>query len=346
MVEIACILSGILITLPIATFDYYSKKNLPGALICLLLAAIAWFLGRLFPLAGGAVIAILLGILLANIWQYPQMYKSGISATSKRVLQSAIVLFGFQMNLKYVLSLGGQGLVLICATIATSLLMANVIGKALRMHTNEQILIGIGTAICGGSAIAAIAPVIKASEREVATSISIIFLFNILAVFIFPFVARILSMSDLHFGIWCGAAINDTSSVVAAAYSYSNEAGNTATVVKLARTLMIMPAAFLLSILQAKKTGETGSFQISKVFPWFVVAFIVACIINSFNLIPEQISEIWGSMGKFCIMIAMAAIGLSTNPRELIRHGKKPILLGLSCSVAVALVSFIVQDLM
>ena len=346
MMVIVYVLLAILITLPIATPGYYSKKNLPGALICLIIAVIAWFLGRLLPLAGGAVIAILLGILLANFWQYPQICKAGISATSKRVLQSAIVLIGFQMNFGHVLVLGGQGLILICATIVTSLLLAYCFGKALRIKTNEQVLIGVGTAICGGSAIAAVAPVIKADEREVTTAISIIFLFNVLAVFIFPIVGHFLSMSDLRFGVWCGAAINDTSSVVAAAYSYSDAAGNTATVVKLTRTLMIIPAAFTLAIIQAKKEGESGNFSIGKIFPWFVAAFIAACIINSLHLIPAQASETWGNMGKFCIMMAMAAIGLSTNPGELIRHGKKPILLGFACSIAVAIVSLVVQGIL
>lgn len=346
MIKIAYVLLAMLITLPIASLGYYSKKNLPGALLCLLLASIAWFLGRLFPVAGGAIIAILLGILLANFWSYPQIYKAGISATSKRVLQSAIVLFGFQMNLGNVLVLGYQGLILICATIVTALLLAYVIGKALRVQTEEQVLIGIGTAICGGSAIAAVAPVIKAGEREVVTAISTIFFFNVLAVFIFPLVGHIFLMSDLRFGMWCGVAINDTSSVVAAAYSYSDVAGETATVVKLTRTLMIIPATFILAIRQVKKAGQAGSFRFSKVFPWFVAAFFAACVMNSINLIPAQVSIFWGSMGKYCIMVAMAAIGLNTNLRELIRHGKKPLFLGGCCSVAVALVSLLIQAML
>ena len=345
MIKIAYVLLALLITLPIATPGYYNRKNLPGAMLCLALALAAWFLGRLFPVVGGPVIAILLGIIVANVWHSPEMFKPGISATSKRVLQSAIVLFGFQMNLWNVLALGGRGLVLIGATIATAILIACALGKALRLEANEQILIGVGTAICGGSAIAAAAPVIKANEREVVTAISTIFLFNVLAVFIFPLAARLLSMSDLRFGLWCGAAINDTSSVVAAAYSVSDAAGKTATVVKLTRTLMIIPVTFILAILQAKKAGKEAGFSLGKIFPWFVAAFFAACLINSFNLIPPQLSAFWGGMGKFFIMAAMAAIGLNTNLRELIRHGRKPILLGGCCSVAVALVSLFVQAL-
>ena len=346
MIKILYALLALIITLPITTTSYYNKKNIPGALLCLALAIAAWVLGRLLPLAGGAVIAILLGMLLANFWHYPEKLKAGISATSKRVLQTAIVLFGFQMNLKHVLALGGQGLILICTSIATSLLLAYSIGKAMRIRTNEQILVGIGTAICGGSAIAAIAPVIKAEESEVATAISTIFLFNVIAVFIFPLAGHILSMSELRFGMWCGSAINDTSSVVAAAFSYGDTAGSTATVVKLTRTLMIIPAAFILALKQAKKEGGKGGFKMGKVFPWFVAAFLLACIINSINIIPAELSAFWGSMGKFCIMMAMAAIGLNTNLRELLSRGKKPLILGGCCSLAVAIVSLLVQALL
>ena len=346
MIKVFYILLALIITLPITTAGFYSRKNWPGALLCLALAIAAWFLGRLLPLAGGAVIAILLGMLLANFLKYPEKFKAGISATSKRVLQTAIVLFGFQMNFGSVLALGGQGILLILASIATSLFLAYCVGKALRIRTNEQILIGVGTAICGGSAIAAIAPVIKAEENEVAAAISTIFLFNVLAVFIFPVIGRFLSMSDLRFGMWCGSAINDTSSVLAASFSYSDAAGNTATVVKLTRTLMIIPIAFFMAFRQAKKDGVHGGFSMGKVFPWFVTAFLFACIINSSGLVPAGISKFWGGMGKFFIMMAMAAIGLNTNLRELLARGKKPILLGGCCSLAVALVSFFVQALL
>ena len=347
MGKILYTLLALLITLPITTPGYYNKKNYPGALLCLALATAAWFLGRLLPLAGGAVIAILLGMLLANFWKYPAFFKCGISATSKRILQTAIVLFGFQMKASSVLALGGQGLVLVFASITTSLILAYFVGKAMRIRSNEQILVGVGTAICGGSAIAAIAPVIKAEESEVATAISTIFLFNVLAVFAFPLAGHLLSMSELRFGMWCGSAINDTSSVVAAAYSYGDTAGGTATVVKLTRTLMIIPMAFVMAFRQAKKEGGEGSrFSLLKVFPWFVAAFFLACVINSTNLVPAQLSASWGSMGKFCIMMAMAAIGLNTNLRELVRHGKKTLLLGCSCSLAVAAVSLLLQALL
>ena len=344
MINFLYIIIALLITLPIATSGFYSKKNVPGAAVCLLLAAAAFYLGRLFPLAGGAVIAILLGLVLSGFGFGPQACKAGIAATSKKVLPSAIVLLGFQMNVSYILGSGGQALILIFVTIVTALLLSYFAGKAMRAGYNEQVLIGVGTAICGGSAIAAMAPIIKADEREIATAISTVFLFNVLAVFIFPAIGHLTSMGDMRFGVWCGAAINDTSSVVAAAYSYSDAAGNAAVVVKLTRTLFIIPMAVALAAIQGRRGQITDRLSIGKVFPWFVIAFLVACSINSFGVIPAQICAFWGGMGKFCIMMAMAAIGLSADPRGLISQGKRPVLLGGCCSLAVASASLVVQN--
>jgi uncharacterized integral membrane protein (TIGR00698 family) len=342
--KILYIIIAVIITLPIVTVSYYSRRNSPGAVLCLVMAVPAWLLGKLIPVAGGAVFGIIFGMLLASLWHYPDRFRPGIKDTSKRVLQAAIVLFGFRMDLNHVLSLGSQALLLIAVTIITAFLMAALAGRLIGIGSNEQTLIGVGTAICGGSAIAATAPVINASGKEVARSISTIFLFNVLAVFIFPLVGHLLQMTDLRFGMWAGAAINDTSSVVAAGYSYSDAAGNTATVVKLTRTLMIIPVTFILALRQSKKERDAGeSFILRKAFPWFAAAFLLACILNTSGIIPAGMTEFWGTMGKFCIVIAMAAVGLSTNLKELVLHGKKPVLLGFCCSFAVVIVSLLLQ---
>ena len=345
--EIIYIVTAIVITLPIVSTKYYSKENSPGALLCLAMAVPAWLLGKQVPVAGGAVFGILLGMMLANFWHYPPKFGPGIKNTSKRVLQAAIVLLGFQMNLGHVLGLSGRAFLLVITSIITAFLTAYIVGRLIGLGDNEKTLIGIGTAICGGSAIAAAAPVIDASEKEVARAISTIFLFNLIAVFIFPTVGHLMQMSDLRFGMWAGSAINDTSSVVAAGYSFSNAAGNTATVVKLTRTLMLIPVTFILALCQSKKERSAGGdFALGKSFPWFVIAFLLACILNTGGIIPARMAAFWGTLGKFCIVIAMVAIGLSTNLKELILHGKKPILLGLCCSIAVALISLVMQKLL
>ncbi|MCL2853348.1 MAG: YeiH family protein [Defluviitaleaceae bacterium] len=338
---IAYVLIALLITLPITGIGYYSSKNMPGALLCLLIALPAWVLGRLLPVAGGPVIGILFGMLLAQLWRLPDNCKPGTKETGKRVLQTAIVLFGFQMNLAHVVDIGGQALALLLAVVAAALILAYFIGKHLGLSDNERTLIGVGTAICGGSAIAAAAPIIKADDKQVATAISIIFMFNVIAVFVFPAAGHLMGMDDTSFGIWAGAAINDTSSVVAAGFSYSESAGNTATVVKLTRTLLIIPITFALALRQSKLTQEGGGFSLRKTFPWFVAGFLAASILNTTGAIPAVATAFWGEMGRFLIVMAMVGIGLGVNFKELLRHGKKPILLGFCLSLAVASVSLI-----
>lgn len=318
---------------------------LPGILLTMAIAVPGWFLGKQFPIIGGPVFGILIGILLA-FWKRPIFFNDGIKFTSKKLLQSAIILLGFEMNLYNVIKVGSQSLLVMLFTLTAAFTTAWLVGRALKLQGNVATLIGVGTAICGGSAIAATAPVIKAEDKEIAYSISTIFLFNVAAVFIFPAIGHLINMSDVGFGIWAGTAINDTSSVVAAGYSYSDAAGSLATIVKLTRTLMIIPITLFLAIYTHKKTSHKTNFTISKVFPWFVLGFLAASIISTTNLISPEAGKLIAQFGKFLIVMAMAAIGLNTNIKQLIGNGIRPIILGMSCWIAVALTSIIVQYLM
>ena len=219
------------------------------------------------------------------------------------------------------------------------------------MAGNTAIFTGVGTSICGGSAIAATAPVIDADDREVAYSISTIFLFNILAVFLFPAMGRAFGMTDQGFGMWAGTAINDTSSVVAAGYAFSDAAGDFATIVKLTRTLMIIPITLVLAFwrtTRVKRAGgaEENSFSLKRIFPWFVIGFLVAAVLNSTGIFPTALMGALNWLGKFGIMVAMAGIGLNTNVKSLFKNGLRPISLGLCCWIAVAAVSLVVQRLL
>lgn len=314
----------------------------PGFILVTAIAMLAWFLGTAFPLIGGPVFGILLGMLVA-FWQRPSYYEAGITFSAKKILQASIILLGFEMNLQRVFAVGSQSLYIMLFTLTAAFITAWLVGRYLKLTGNTSILIGVGTAICGGSAIAATAPVISASDKDVAYSISTIFLFNIAAVFIFPFLGHLLHMSDLGFGLWAGTAINDTSSVVAAGYSYSNEAGNFATIVKLTRTLMIIPITLTLALFAARQKTATTQFNFIKIFPWFVIGFLVASIINTTGLFSPVVCTLLGSTGKFCIILAMTAIGLNTHLQDLIGNGLKPIILGLACWFAVALVSLVAQ---
>ena len=325
-----------------------AAQLLPGVLLCLIIGGIAWAMSNYIPtygkLVGGPVFAIVLGMLLA-FFRRPAAFDSGIRFSGKKLLQYSIIFIGFGMDIGAIIRTGGQSLVVMLCTIAASLLTAYLLGKVLKLPGNTCTLIGVGTSICGGSAIAATAPVIDADDQEVAYAISTIFLFNILAVFLFPAIGRAAGMSDTGFGIWAGTAINDTSSVVAAGYSFSDTAGDLATIVKLTRTLMIIPITVFLALWRtrggAKRTG--GSYSLVKIFPWFVLGFLLTAIINTAGILPGAVSDGLNSLGKFGIMVAMAGIGLNTNLKSLVQNGLRPIVLGLGCWFVVAVVSLAVQ---
>ena len=314
-----------------------------GVLVALALAAPSWFLGRVVPIIGAPIFSIVLGMALSFVTK-PDQIERGLAVVARRVLQYSIVLLGFSLDLGVVARVGVQSLSVMVFTITAALLTAYLLGRVLRLDPKVNTLIGVGTAICGGSAIAAAAPVIDASEEEVAFSISTIFLFNIIAVFLFPVLGHLQGMSQHSFGLWAGTAVNDTSSVVAAAFSYGDEAGRYATVVKLTRTLMIIPITLALALQRGWKgaAGKT-SVRISRIVPWFVFAFLAASLLRTTVKMPGETASTLSEIGKFGICVAMAAIGLRSNPLKLVRRGVKPIVVGLACWAAVAIVALLVQ---
>ncbi|MFR8761666.1 MAG: YeiH family protein [Megasphaera lornae] len=321
-----------------------SVSKIKGMLFTLIFAVPAYLLGWKFPIVGGPVFGILLGMIFAAVHR-PEVLEEGISYTGKKVLQYSIVLLGFEMNLMHVLHTGAHSFSVMVFTLATAFIVAFILGKLLKLQFNTTTLIGVGTAICGGSAIAAVAPIIKATERDVAYSISTIFLFNIIAVFLFPFLGHLMHMTDACFGMWAGTAINDTSSVVAAGYSYSAVAGGLATITKLTRALMIVPVCIIIAFIVAKRQNTDNAFSLRAVFPNFILYFVIASIISTvgYHVIPHSVLHFLGEAGKFFIVMAMTAIGLRTHLLGLIRNGLRPIILGLLCWFGVASVSLIVQ---
>jgi len=339
-----------------------------GVILCFAIAAPSWFVGRAIPIIGGPVTAIVLGILItlffpaltAKKFRSGRGFEAGVKFTSKKLLQFSIVLLGFEMNFYNVVTVGRQSLLVMLFTFAMAFLTAYFLGRALKLQGATSVLIGVGTSVCGASAIAAAAPVVGAKDEDISQAVSTIFLFNIIAVFIFPILGRAMHMDDTGFGMWAGTAINDTSSVVAAGASWSNVAGSNAalafaTIVKLTRTLMIVPITLALAIYTASKrksangssdTGGApgeGKFSFVKIFPWFVIFFVAAALINTFTGLPAPVSSWLTEAGKFVIIMAMGAIGLNTNIKKLISNGAKPLLLGVSCWFVVAVVSLIVQ---
>jgi len=320
------------------------KSVIPGLLLSLAIAVPSWFLGQNLPIVGGPVFGIATGLLLATFRKPGVIFDTGIKFAINKVLKGAIILLGFQMNIRQIVLVGGQSLYIMIFTLLAAFLAAFFFGKLFNVESKMTTLIGVGTAICGGSAIAATAPVIKANNEEIASSISTIFLFNVMAVFLFPLIGHAIGLSENGFGMWAGTAINDTSSVVAASFSFGESAGSLATIVKLTRTLMIIPITLSLAIYTTKKSKAVNSnFSLRKVFPYFILGFLGAAIINTLGLVEPDKSNILGNSGKFLIVMAMASIGLSTDIRKLLKSGKKSVLLGAICWFVVALSSLIAQ---
>ncbi|GMA54224.1 UPF0324 membrane protein [Alicyclobacillus contaminans] len=254
------------------------------------------------------------------------------------------------MNLFQIFAVGKQSLLIIIATISIALIVAYFVSQWMKIPGNVSILVGVGSAICGGSAIAATAPVIDAKDEDIAKSISVIFLFNVLAAFLFPIFGDFLGLDDIGFGMWAGTAINDTSSVVAAGQTWaasraSDVALNYATIVKLTRTLAIIPITLILAFYRSRKSSQV-SVKLSQTFPWFILFFLLAAIVSTVFQLNTEITASLTALSKFFITMAMTAIGLNTNIVRLIKSGGKPILLGFCCWVSIMLVSLLMQQVL
>ncbi|MGA7296504.1 MAG: YeiH family protein [Rhodanobacteraceae bacterium] len=319
----------------------------PGLLLAGAIAVVALGLGRLLPLIGGPVFGIVLGVMVRNTRAPGTRFQPGIHFAGKQVLQWSIVALGLGLSLHQVARTGLSSLTVTLVTVSTAFASAYVLGRALAIPARLTTLIGVGTAICGGSAIAAVAPIIKPDEHETAFAISTIFLFNLVAVLLFPMLGHLMHLSAQGFGLWAGTAINDTSSVVAAGYSYGKAAGDYATIVKLTRATLIIPVCLLLALLEAwrHKQHGTDDFHLGRVFPWFILWFLVASAIRTAGLIPANLQPLIHGGSEFMIIVALTAIGLSSDLRRMASTGIRPILLGLGVWTAVSLSSLGVQSL-
>ncbi|MCH4006578.1 MAG: YeiH family protein [Eubacterium sp.] len=335
------------------------KKNMKGIAVCFIIAVPSWLAGQRFPVIGGAVIAILAGMVIAMFWENKGGAEAGIKWTSKFILQTAVVLLGFGMNLGVIAATGKESLPIIICTISTSLIVAWIMHRVMKIPGNISTLVGVGSSICGGSAIAATAPVINADDDEIAQAISVIFFFNVLAAIFFPMFGHAIgfSTSSGHaFGIFAGTAINDTSSVTAAAATWDSmwKLGSAtldkAVTVKLTRTLAIIPITLVLAAVTAKKEeSASNNFSFRRAFPMFILYFIIAAIITTICMhagVSANVFTPLKQLSKFFIVMAMAAIGLNSNMVKLIKSGGKPILLGACCWVGITAVSLLMQHVM
>lgn len=341
------------------SFKKFISKNWLGLFICFIIALPSWTLGKKFPVIGGPMIAIIAGMIITLFWNDKSEAEKGIKFASKYILQTAVVFLGFGLNLNVILQTGRQSLPIILCTISTSLIIAFILHKVMKISGNISTLIGVGSSICGGSAIAATAPVIDADDDEVAQAISVIFFFNVLAALLFPIFGKMIGFDTLTgeaFGIFSGTAINDTSSVTAAASTWDSmwnlgtQTLDKAVMVKLTRTLAIIPITLVLGIIKSRTSYEEEvDFDLKKSFPVFIIYFIIASLITTVALnigIPSNAFAPLKDFSKFCIIMAMGAIGLNSNIIKLIKSGGKPIILGGICWIGITAASLIMQHIL
>ncbi len=330
-----------------------------GIGICFLVACLSSYLSSLIPngLISGGVFALLIGMLLNPLLVKLSQINPALKFMSKFMLKFAIVLMGFSLSFAQLFKVGGFSLIVMTFTLISAFGVGYLLGKLFKMDWKLSSLISAGTGICGGSAIAAIAPTINAKDSDVAYAISSTFLFDVVMVVLFPIMGKAFGMSDIGYGLWAGTAVNDTSSVVAAGYAFSDAAGNFAVIVKLTRTLSIIPVVLIFSFINARvekkkilASCDTQSMEYVKpkvnwlkIFPIFILFFIACIGIKSSGIVPENIVGGITKSSKFIFVMSLAAIGAKTNIREFKSSGFKPMLHGFLISLLVVVVSFAVQ---
>lgn len=316
------------------------NRLIPGFVLCAVIAAAAYGLGRLVPIVGGPVFAILIGAIIASIRKPDARFVPGIKFGARSVLQIAIVVLGLTLQLREVLAVGGHSLPVMLGSAVITLAAAYVFGKMLGTDRDLRRLLGVGTTICGGSAIAALASVIDVDETDLAYAISTVFAFNIVAVLVFPWIGRALALSPHAFGLWAGTAVNDTSSVVATGFSYDRIAGNYAVIVKLTRTLLIIPLVLFYAgkRVWSQRSGEKA-VPWRSIMPWFILWFVAAVALNSVVPVPESAHGVISQIAVLLIIFALAGVGLSVDAKAMRAAGLRPLLLGLLLWATIALSS-------
>lgn len=332
-------------------------KLVPGFAAALIIAAISKLIESILPihLIGASVIALFIGMIINHFWKPNDTFSAGLKFTSKKILKFAIILLGASLNIKIVLEVGKLSLCVMAFTLFTCFGVGYFVGRALKINWKLSNLISAGTGICGGSAIAAIAPVIDADDSDIAYAMSATFLFDMAMIVLFPIMGQAMGLSDMAYGLWAGTAVNDTSSVVAAGYAFSEAAGDFATMVKLTRTLSIIPTVIAFALINARiKRKEAGAggeavkakLGLTKIIPWFILGFLALAVINSFGVIPQAVSSGMKDVSKFLMVSALAAIGLNTSFKDMKKSGFAPMLHGFIISALVVVVAIAVEYFM
>ena len=338
-----------------------THSKLPGITGALIIASIAFLLAHHLPLIGSSVLALFIGLLLNLTIKDQKHYDTGLYFCSKTLLKVSIVLLGAGLSIHQIISVGRYSLYVMVFTLLAAFGFGHLLGKVLHVNWKMSTLISAGTGICGGSAIAALSPVIEAEDSDISYSIASTFIFDMVMILLFPIMGKMLGLSDLAYGLWAGTAVNDTSSVVAAGYAFSNQAGEFATIVKLTRTLSIVPIILIFSAIHsrqksaqntdlgyekisAQKNGDSKLYHyIINIFPWFILMFLAMAGLNSMGMIPVALAHALKNASKFLMAMSLAAIGLKTDLHKMMASGTQPLVLGFLISTIVVIVSLLAQ---
>ncbi len=321
-----------------------------GVLICFGVAGLSVLAEHLIPgdLLGASIIALFMGTII-NSFFHPDWLKPALKFTSKKVLKLAIILLGASLSINTIMSVGKMPFFVMLFTFAMCFGGGYFIRKLFGLNWKLSNLISAGTGICGGSAVAAIAPVIDADDKDIAFAMSSTFLFDMVMIALYPIMGRLLGMSDIAYGIWAGTSVNDTASVVASGYAFSEAAGDFATMVKLTRTIAIIPTVLVFAYIGTrikKKELQTASggqkVNLLKIIPWFIGGFLALAVLNSVGCIPVEVSAVIKSASKFLMVTALAAIGLGTSITDFKKAGFAPMLYGITIDTLVTLTALVV----
>lgn len=315
-----------------ATIEYYMNKIIYIAIIFVILIPFN-LLGLNFNIS--PALALLIGLLYAMVFNNP--FPKFNKKASKYLLQASVVGLGFGMNIIESLKSGYDGMIFTIVSVFGVMILGVTIGYLLHINRKTSYLIASGTAICGGSAIAAVGPVIKANENEMAISLGVIFILNAIALFIFPPIGHYFNLTETQFGTWAAIAIHDTSSVVGAGEAFGATALQTATLIKLTRALWIIPLALITMMFFRDKSRKIS-------IPWFIFLFIIAMIINTYCYLPQEISKsiIW--LAKRGLVVTLFMIGASLSISSIKNVGFKPLLLAIALWIIIGISSFFVVN--
>ena len=316
-----------------------------GAVICFAVAALSVLLEELIPggVLGASIIALFMGTII-NSFFHPVWMKPALKFISKKILKVAIVLLGASLSVSTIMSVGKMTFFVMIFTFAMCFGAGYFIRKLFGLNWKLSNLISAGTGICGGSAVAAIAPVIDADDKDIAFAMSSTFLFDMVMIALYPLMGKALGMSDIAYGIWAGTSVNDTASVVASGYAFSEVAGDFATMVKLTRTIAIIPTVLVFAWIgirnrqkEMKAASNGKKVNLLKIIPWFIGGFLLLAILNSVGAISAELSGVMRTASKFLMVTALAAIGLNTSITDFKKAGLAPMFYGITIDTLVTL---------